>query len=606
MSYDTKNENESRLLPLLVTELNLWIMAFFAYVGVQGLNGMSILRSTRYIILNLVLLYCIYKFFYVITGRLWLCFTLSGIIWYSLGIVNHYVGEFRGVMFLPWDILAIKTAADVAGTYEYRLYPQAVLWLLFIIITAVFAYRLSTPILKGKKRLAYGTLSLAICAALMFLMVNSDRYREIPDRLYLIERYYRNQGIPVTFFHYSKFLFLDRPEGYSAEQCRAIYEKYAAAEDSGTGTQAQNIIVIMNEAFADFSVLGDLPEVKSALPFCSTLEENTVRGNLYVPVFGGTTVNTEYEFLTGNSIAFLKGCPFSYAVRTPRPSIAGVLKNEGYSCTAMHPATGVNWNRQKVYPLLGFDRFYSIEDYEGEDIPLINEHPTDDWDYSKVISAYENRTGDKFFMFNVTMQNHSGYEFDFKKETGEYPGNLSAYGSYPQGENYLALLKKSDEAFEKLTDYFSKVDEPTVIAIFGDHQPRLEDDFSSLVYSQSHDEAFDENDPVDNIRKYTTPFIIWANYDIEEDRYEMLSSNYLAGLVLRTAGCPLTPYQKLLAAMEEKYPVFSVNGAFDKNGTFYSADSLESDPLVMEYRFMEYNNAGEKNELMTEEAFTSP
>ncbi len=609
-TVSARDGSKNKILRMFITEVNLLIMAFFGYVGIQGLNDMSIKDSSRYLILNLIILYVIYKFFYIISNRLWVSFAAGGFVWYVMGLVNHYVGETRGVMFLPWDIMAFKTAVDVAGAYAYHLYPQAVLWLLFIILTCIAAFRYHKPFFKGKPFLIYALISFMLCNLLMLGMVKSDRYKEIPDRLYLIERYYRTQGFPVSFFHYSKFLFIEKPQGYSVAQCEQGVEELRVAAaldkiDNADKIHAKNVIVIMNEAFADFKTLGDLPEAENALTHFHGVSENCVTGNLYVPVFGGTTVNSEYEFLTANSIAYQKGCPFSYAVRDERPSIASYLKNLGYTAYGFHPATAVNWNRGKVYPLLGFEKFYSIEDFEGQKIPVINEHPVDDWDVDRLIEMYEqaHSENDKVFIFNVTMQNHSGYEFDYEAETGEAPVDMSAYGEYPQAGNYLALLKKSDEAFEKLRLYFEQVDEPTVIVMFGDHQPRLEDDFSSMVYGLSHEDEFDENDPEYSIKKYATPFVVWANYDIKEERFEMLSANYLQELVQETAGIELTPYNTLLKRLRHKYPVLSVNGCIDANGRFYGADEFPEDEDIRLYRYLEYNNANEKSSQLLWDAF---
>ena len=119
---------EHELLRLILTELNLVIMAFFGYVGIQGLNSMSIRDSSRYLILNLIILYVIYKFFYIITNRLWVSFAAGGFVWYVMGLVNHYVGETRGVMFLPWDILAIKTAAGRQSVELFLKVPFSMWW----------------------------------------------------------------------------------------------------------------------------------------------------------------------------------------------------------------------------------------------------------------------------------------------------------------------------------------------------------------------------------------------------------------------------------------------------------------------------------------------
>ena len=66
-----------------------------------------------------------------------------------------------------------------------------------------------------------------------------------------------------------------------------------------------NVIVIMNESLSDLSVLPGVESNTDAMPFLRSLTENTIKGYAYSSVFGGTTANSEYEFLTGNTTAFL-------------------------------------------------------------------------------------------------------------------------------------------------------------------------------------------------------------------------------------------------------------------------------------------------------------
>ena len=62
-----------------------------------------------------------------------------------------------------------------------------------------------------------------------------------------------------------------------------------------------------------------------------------------------------------------------------------------------------------------------------------------------------------------------------------------AGGAYPQAEQYLSLAHASDQAFEQLVNYFSQVEEPTMIVMYGDHQPKLEDGF--YEYLTGRDDA---------------------------------------------------------------------------------------------------------------------
>lgn len=580
-------------------ELLLILSSLVSVVMLQNLSALPVKASMPFMPLNVILLYVLYKLMYLVFGRVWISIPAVDLILFCFGTGNYYVNQFRGVMILPWDLLAVRTAADVIGSYRFTFYLPALLWFLLLAVkTALLIAGRKKGAFPVKRGLVYTAISLVICAGLVFSVVNTEKYKSIPDRLYLIERYYKTQGIPVSFFHYCKFLYTPKPEGYSAQKCEEAVA--LGSGDSETGSQVTqepvNVIVIMNESFADFSEIGSIPEIEECLSFTNSLKEDTVRGNLYVPVYGGTTVNTEYEFLTGNSTAFMKGCPFSYAVREDRPSVPRVFSERGYEIHSMHPAQAQNWNRKSVYPFLGMEDFLSLEQLEKDDPELINDHTTDAWNYGKVIELYENKSQDKFFLFNVTMQNHSGYNFDFEEESDQRHVDLSGYeveeGELKAAENYLSLLNMSDKALEGLVEYFSGVEEPTMICMFGDHQPKLDSSFYTLL---NGGEPIDTDDPTDNIRMYTTPFLIWANYDIPEETYEGISCNYLPEILMRNAFCEIPPYYRFLGELREKYPILSTNGVYDSDGNFYSVDEIQKREEILNYRYLEYNNASEKS-----------
>ena len=131
-----------------------------------------------------------------------------------------------------------------------------------------------------------------------------------------------------------------------------------------------NIIVVMNESFSDLSVLGDFKTNEDYLPFLHSLQqgaENTVTGMLNVSVCGGNTADTEYEFLTGNTMAFLPqgSIPYQQYVNGERPSLASYLQSLGYETVATHPYYATGWNRDKVYPWLGFEQSIFKDQYYG-------------------------------------------------------------------------------------------------------------------------------------------------------------------------------------------------------------------------------------------------
>ena len=202
-----------------------------------------------------------------------------------------------------------------------------------------------------------------------------------------------------------------------------------------------------------------------------------------------------------------------------------------------------------------------------------------------MIAEYENRGDDPLFLFNVTIQNHGGYEDENFRTTVQV---AEAAGEFPQAEQYLSLTKKSDQALEELIGYFSQQEDPVVILFFGDHWPNLESGFLTQLLGQDSDRLSFEN----IMREYEVPFLIWANYPLEGQEIQQISLNYLSGLLLRSAGLQGTGYTKFVEQVRQVFPVITANGMIDKEGSYYKiGESTPYDDLLNEYAMLQYNNA---------------
>ncbi len=163
-------------------------------------------------------------------------------------------------------------------------------------------------------------------------------------------------------------------------------------------------------------------------------------------------------------------------------SLVSLLKDT-YGYTAWRsilarPAPGTG---KRPTPYLGFDEFIDRTKFDVHR-ELKRGLTTDMSSYQQVIYEYEHRDEDTpLFLFNVTIQNHGGYE-DEDYETTVRVANAS--GEYPQTEQYLSLTQESDQALEYLVDYFSQQEDPVVILFFGDHWPNLEEDFLTQLLGQ--------------------------------------------------------------------------------------------------------------------------
>ena len=539
---------------------------------------------------NIILFELIAWILYFVTGRAKWALRVVFIVAMVFGLINHYVILFRSTPFVPWDIFSIGTATSVASNYDFA--PTAGV----VVVTVIFI-ALIVPMhfvdfrIKWKFRFRLIPTVLLILALCLFVNVLQDEDFQTDNYLYpfLFTPAYMTKvnGMAVTFAMDLKFVAVDKPDGYSRQKAKELLDSYTGADDNSDEAAASdnsttideeadidnannnaanntaitdksnypNIIVVMDEAFSDLSVLGDFDTNTDYMPFVHSLEkgnENTITGYLNTSVCGGNTADTEFEFLTGNTMAFLPvgSIPYQQYIKSQTPSLASYLKSIGYATYAQHPYYGSGWNRDTVYPLLGFDNLSFMQDYFNQ--RFVRKYISDETSFDKIIETYENKPdGQPAFIFNVTMQNHGGYTdtyYGFDNTVTADKLNNSAL------DQYLSLIKMTDEDLKSLIDYFSNVDEKTIVVFFGDHQPN--DTVASSVLAAN---GMDYNNLSNEELKlrYQVPYVIWANYDIDEATGEDTSVNYLAANVLKAAGVPTSDYQSFLLKLKEEYPIIS-------------------------------------------------
>ena len=464
------------------------------------------------------------------------------------GLVNHYVMLFRTTPFVPWDIFSINTAASVVSNYDFtpstRVVVVSILFVVLIVLMHFINHKMKMSFYL--RMIPFAVVTICLC---VFVNMLQDDDFQTENYLYpfLFTPGYMTQvnGMAVTFAMDLEYLAIDKPNGYNADEAKEELAEYADAE-TVTSQKLPNIIVIMDEAFADLKVLDEFYTNVDYMPFVHSMQngkENTVSGYLNVSVCGGNTANTEFEFLTGNTMAFLPtgSIPYQQYIKQDIPSLASYLSGLGYQTYAQHPYLASGWNRDKVYEWMGFDNMTFIDGYSSR--KLIRNYISDESSFEQIKRTFEEKEdGKPAFIFNVTMQNHGGYsdtysDFVNSVRTIDHKSN--------DLDQYLTLLSISDIEVEKLIAYFSNVDEDTVVVFFGDHQPN---DFVTSPIARTT-----END----YNRYQVPYFIWANYDIDEAVNVNTSANYLAANVLKAAGVPTDEYQNFLLQLEKEFPIIS-------------------------------------------------
>ncbi len=540
-------------------------------------------------LLNIVLFELIMALLLFLFGKLKTALRCQTILFMIIGLANYYVLEFRSAPIMPWDILSIGTAASVANNFKYTLSKETVFVLIGFVILILLESKVTLELKKDWRIRVGGVLASFALLWGFTAMLHQDstvaRFK-LYDKLFTPTVMSKRDGTAVAFLMELKYIVVEKPDGYNKEDAAALLSSYDT-NDTESATHTPNIIVIMNEAFSDLSVLGDFETNEDYMPFLHSLMQegtpNTISGHLNVSVLGGNTANTEFEFLTGNTMAFLPQGSVAYQqyVKSNDYSIATYLKSKGYDTIAMHPYNASGWDRDKVYPLLGFDTFYSLKDWVN---PVkIRKYVSDQSCYDKIIELYEQKDANTpFFLFNVTMQNHSSYS----EEYDNFHPDITVEGTSSKIlPNYLSLIKLSDQALENLIEYFSQADEDTIIVFFGDHQPS--NSVAAPVWKlngRSGDSLTEEEEA----RRYKVPFIIWANYDIEAASNVETSANYLGSHVLRAAGLPLYDYRNYLSQLEGQYPVLTAIRAENAQGISTPVKDVKS--TLQDYMTLQYYN----------------
>lgn len=564
---------------------------WLSYIMVEVLNNNNpfTAHSTEQDLLNLIWYYLIFWLFRMLLGRKVLAGGVSAVVCFLFGLANHYVLSFRGRIIFPCDLLTLDTAAVVAKSYDYT--PDRQIWIALAVLGGYLLLLLLAHIVyhpKGRQRLGRKLLWGSIAGMVIYLF--AFFFTPLLPTIGIYTQQWRTQqnGFLLNFTTAIRYSFVSEPDGYDADKVAQTARSYRSQSVTDAGELPENLIFIMNESFADLTAaFPNLELSEDPLAFYHSLTENTVKGTMISPVTGGGTANVEFEYLTGDSLAFLPSSTVAYQLYLYDgcPSLVSQAKDLGYHTIAFHPYLSSGWNRTSVYPWLGFDEVHFQEDVQ--DPQYIRNYVSDLSDYEQLFRWTEESAGPTM-IFNVTMQNHSGYSQGWNNLSGDVTVTGGAKPSSITTQ-YFSLMKESDQAIQALVEHYSQVDEKTLIVFFGDHQPPLGNTFFETLYGKK----LDERDPEEVQQAYETPFFIWANYDIPEQDDLRISSNYLGVLAAEVAGLPLTGYQQLLSRLMDVLPVAGTAGYLTADGQVtQKAEELPGyvQSLYREYELATYNH----------------
>ncbi len=577
-------------------------MPVLSFLLFEWVTGNLFHLSRPFLVLGILWTAVFYLAAFGIFGNTRFSLPLVSLFFYSLSVAETFVMEFRQNPIMLWDIFSLPTALSVAQNYHFS-FSMEMKTAGMVLLNINYLFLFFPLRARGlKQRLAAGIGSFGLLAAYVSVF-----FRQIVPawalviNMWAMQESFDTYGYILATAVSAQYLVKKPPRGYSHAHLQELAEKiengtYFAGESisENKGIRPVNLICIMNESLADLRVAGEFTTNKDYFPFLHGLTENTVKGSLCVPVFGAMTSNTEFEFLTGDSMALfpVNTTAYQFYVRPDTKSLVSTLKAQGYRAVAMHPYPPENWNRDKCYASMGFDAFLSWDDFLGSEV--LRYYVSDRGNYQKIIEEVEKKESpsDKLFIFNVTMQNHGGYDEVNESFPHEIYLTGENRGKFPKTDQYLSLMLESDRAFQELTEYFSRVDEPTMLVMFGDHQPGIEEEFYNHIAGRTSGEIPDE----EHLIWYQTPLVIWTNYSQPSQDLGKLGAVYLSSYVLERANLSMSPFQRFLGRMSKKLPVIHPIGCYGQDGAYYTWEEARSascpfSTLVQDYEGMVYNHS---------------
>lgn len=602
MTEQTPETKRSRL-PVVLSILRLLLLPCIGIIVLQCLapyqqrfdesvyfNGNWFTALEERFIYNYLILLLVYALLYFLPFFRVTSIAMS-IFVFIFGLAEHYVILFRNMIIYPWDLDSIGLAANVSGTYDFTPTTEVYLAVFLFLIMVALSFVGIDPKLHWFIR-TVAVLVILVASSFygqFFVMNRSNQVKSGISFYYTLVNYNFENGVLLNFCYHLQFLVHVEPEGYNRDAIEVELANFSPSSESIVPDQVKpDVIMIMSEAFSDLRTISSFPTTEPVMPFYDSLSDdpNCIKKTLITSAFGGNTANSEFEVLTGMSIRFFSPgtYPYKHYIRNDVTSIASLLGDNGYQVSAYHPFDLTGWNRNNVMPHLGFSSFVGEDAFN---LPIRYRTYISDYSaFSQLISDYETKLNanpdQPIFEYLITIQNHGGYA---SNETLPFSIEPTLSKEYSQASQYLSLLRMSDEALSMLISYFKDVTRPTVIILYGDHQPNLADGFQNDLKTLASDSGEDQYAP---LSRYRTQLMVWANYDISASelasmKEEMISNNYVLPYLTDILGIERTSFLQFEMEMHNTIPVLNENYLIASDGTLYSGDDANMPPDIKDY-----------------------
>jgi phosphoglycerol transferase MdoB-like AlkP superfamily enzyme len=560
------------------------------YRGSPGLVKNWMRTEYHEFVLVYIFITSLFLLLYGFKRKLFISLTVFfSIILIVLSIVNRTKMTLRGDPLIPADLALASEARNMLTFFSDTPIWQLVLICITILVVLGGIVFIISKLPRDSHWNWHRVITAVLAASTLFYIYNEEveeKYSSIRAKYgiktidYNQKQNYELNGFLMAFIRNIKWLSIEPPANYSKNTIEQISSKYKD-EPYAVTEEKPHIIMIMSEAFWDPTLLNNVKYSQDPLANFHKLAESNTSGSLLVPVFGGSTANTEFESITGYSMNYLPAgsIPYQFHVKKPIQSLPQILKKQGYSTTAFHSFHNWFYQRNVVYKNIGFDNFVSLE-FIPE--PVKDYMYFRDREVNDLIIKHVKNSKEPSFILDVTMQNHGPFKADIKKSYAAVEANHTDGQFSKEAKNILEFFADNmvqvDQELMRLISELDQLNEKVMVVYYGDHLPLL--GLNYQVYKEagyfSNEREFEDYKKI-----YSTPLLVWDNFsNIDEDIN--LSASFLPAYVLRRAGLEGTSLTNMLNTAIEKGNTLFPRQDFMKNVHF-------DDTLYSEYQALQYD-----------------
>lgn len=265
--------------------------------------------------------------------------------------------------------------------------------------------------------------------------------------------------------------------------------------------EGKNIIFISAESIQSF-VINNKVNGQEITPFLNSLvedEDTYYFENFYHQTEQGKT--SDSEFIVENSLYPLpRGAVFYTHGQNEYHALPEILGEEGYYSAVFHANGKSFYNRDQMYPNLGFDYFYDEEAYEVTSENSVG-WGLKDKPFFEQSMKYLQTLEQPFYTKFITLTNHFPFELEEKDQSiDRYDSNSNTLN------NFFPTVRYMDESIEQFFNQLiaSGIYENSIIVIMGDH----------YGISSNHNKAMsqylgiEEITPYDHVQLQRVPLFI--------------------------------------------------------------------------------------------------